>query len=142
MRDLGGYPGISRAHLEVAKNYSSPILLGPPVCDELVALVEHMFSEEEAEIVRYLKPYRPRTAASLASATNRPLREVKPILDRLARDLHVIFYFGKEGKERYTILPIVPPVGAILIAVQTILIVLIIAILEQPGTTIDKTTKQ
>jgi len=108
MRNTGDYPGVSLAHLAVAKNYSSPFILGPPVCDELVALIQHMFSEDEADIVRHLKPYRPRTAASLASATARPLHEVKPILDRLASDLHVIFYFGKEGKERYTILPLVP----------------------------------
>lgn len=108
MRDIGGYPGVSQAHLAVASNYSSPFLIGPPLCDELMALVEHMFSEEEAGIVRHLKPLRPRTASSLATATGRPLAEVKAVLDRLARDLHVILYFGKEGRERYTILPIVP----------------------------------
>jgi len=46
MRRLGDYPGVSRAHLDVAKSYSSPLLLGPPICDEFIALVEHMYTGE------------------------------------------------------------------------------------------------
>jgi NAD-dependent dihydropyrimidine dehydrogenase PreA subunit len=78
------------------------------MCEELIALVEHMFTTEEAEVVRHLKPWRPKSAASLASATGRPLGEVKEILQRLVHEKHVIFSFGKEEHERFFILPIVP----------------------------------
>ncbi len=106
--DVGDYPQISKAHLDVAKNYSSILLMGPPVCDELVALVEHMFTEEEADVVRHIKPWRPKTAASIAASTGRPLHEVKDILERLAHEKYIIFSFGQDDKARYFVLPIVP----------------------------------
>jgi len=41
--------------MAVVKDYSGILLIGPPMCDELVSLVEHMFSEEEAEVAHCLK---------------------------------------------------------------------------------------
>ncbi len=105
---VGDYPNLSRAYLRLAKAYSSPALLGPPLCDELVALVQHMFTEEEAEIACHLKPWRPRTAASLARDSGRPLQEVREVLRRLAHEKFVLFSIGKGEKERYGLLPIVP----------------------------------
>ena len=46
------YPGVYKPHLEIAKNYSSILLMGPPICDELIALIQHMYTEEEALLVR------------------------------------------------------------------------------------------
>lgn len=108
MKKVGDYAGVSRAHLEVADNYSKPYLIGPPVCDELISLIEHMFTEEEAEVVRHLKPYRPRTAAKLAEASGMPLEHVKPILDRLDTEKQVIGSLGEGEKKKYIILPVVP----------------------------------
>ncbi|MBC7253114.1 MAG: 4Fe-4S dicluster domain-containing protein [Actinobacteria bacterium] len=105
---VGGYPSVSRAHMDLVRTYSSPALLGPPVCDQLVALVEHMYTEEEAEVARHLKPWRPRTASSLARASGRPLQEVQGILHRLAHEKYVLFSFGTGDKERFGLLPIVP----------------------------------
>ena len=98
----------SRAHLEVAKTYSNPLLIGPPMSEELLALVEHMFTEDEADIVRHLKPWRPKTAAWLAKASGRPLAEVRKILDRLAHEKYVLISFGSGDKEKFGLLPIVP----------------------------------
>jgi electron transport complex protein RnfB len=108
MRKIGDYPEISRAHMALAKKYSSTRLIGPPMCDELVSLVEHMFSEEEAEVAKHLKPWRPMTAKKLAAATGLPLREVEAMLDVLAHEKHVLFSFGRADKERYCVLPIIP----------------------------------
>jgi NAD-dependent dihydropyrimidine dehydrogenase PreA subunit len=105
---VGDYPQVTRAHLDVAKNYSSVLLIGPPICDELIALVEHMFTEEEAEVVRHLKPWIPRTAASLARASSRPLGEVKEIMHRLAHERYIILSIGRDNKELFLIMPIVP----------------------------------
>lgn len=99
---------VSRPHMDLVRTYSSPALLGPPVCDELVALVEHMYTEEEAEVARHLKPWRPRTAASLARVSGRPLEEVREILRGLAHEKYVLFSFGTGEKERFCLLPIVP----------------------------------
>ena len=108
MRKIGDYPGVSRAYLDLVRSYSSPMLLGPPVCDELVALVEHMFTAEEAEIARHIKPWRPKTAGSIAAAEGRPPSEVKEILRRLAHEKYVLASFGEGDKERFAILPILP----------------------------------
>ncbi len=107
-RKLGDYPGVSQAHLDVARSYSSPLLLGPPLCDEFIALVEHMYTEEEAEVVRHIKPWRLKSAASIASASGRPLSEVKEVLRRLAHEKYLLITVGKGEKEHFAILPIVP----------------------------------
>lgn len=108
MKRVRGYPGVSEAHLAVALNYSNTHLLGPPVCQELISLVEHMYTEEEAQIVRHVKPMRVRTAVAISGKSGRPYDEVKRVLDRLAHERHVILSFGKGDRERYLILPLVP----------------------------------
>lgn len=107
-RKIGDYPAVPKAYLELVKSYSSPTLLGPDICDELVALVEHMFSEEEADVARHIKPWRPKTAAFIAAVSGRPLSEVKKILHVLAHEKYVLASFGQGEKERFIILPIVP----------------------------------
>jgi len=107
-RKIGDYPGVSKAHLAVARNYSSPLLVGPPICDELLALIEHMFTEEEAEVACHIKPWVPRTAASLARACGRPLSEVKEVLHRLAHEKYVLISFGEGDRELFAMLPILP----------------------------------
>lgn len=104
----GDYPGVSRAYLEVAKTYSNPLLVGPPLCDELVALVEHMFTEEEAELVSLMKPWLPRSAASLARASSMSPAEAAKLLRGLAHDKCVLISYGKGEKERFVLMPIVP----------------------------------
>lgn len=104
----GEYPGAAQAHIETAKNYSSAGLIGPPLCDELIELVRHMFTEEEASIVQHLKPFRIKTAEAVARAEHRPADEVSRILDRLADEKSVIASFSFYGKKRYFIMPIVP----------------------------------
>jgi len=108
MKQVGEYPRLSMAHMEVAKHYSSPLLMGPPVCDELVALVEHMFTEDEADVVRHLKPMLPRTARSVARASGRPLEEVRAVLDSLAKEKFLILSLGRGNLEVYSIMPVVP----------------------------------
>jgi hypothetical protein len=97
MRDIGDYPGVSQAHMAVAKNYSSILLIGPPMCDELVSMIEHMFTEEEAEVAHCLKPWRPMTAKKLATAAGRPLQEVEAMLDVLAHCRYPIHTSVLEG---------------------------------------------
>ena len=53
-KTLGNFPSLPPAYLEVVKKLSSPLLMGPPICDELVAFVQHLFTEEEASVVRHL----------------------------------------------------------------------------------------
>ena len=62
----GDYPGVPEAYLQLAELYG-PALMGPPLCDELMALLQHMFTEEEAALVRHLKSGSMMTAAQVAA---------------------------------------------------------------------------
>lgn len=107
-KKIGDFPGASRAHLEVAQKLTSPFLNGPPLCDELVALVQHVFTEEEAGVVRHLGVYRGQSAAALARAEHRPLDEVAPILHQLAEVKRVIGASGPAGEEKYRMMGVLP----------------------------------
>jgi NAD-dependent dihydropyrimidine dehydrogenase PreA subunit len=107
VKQVGDYPGVPSAYIEVCDNYSKG-LEGPPICDELVALVQHMFTDEEASVIRHLKPLSMLTADRVAQAAGRPVEEVRGILDRLADDLHIIASLGPAGAKSYMGLPILP----------------------------------
>jgi Pyruvate/2-oxoacid:ferredoxin oxidoreductase delta subunit len=101
------YPGVPRAYLDVARKLSSPLLLGPPICDELVAFVEHTFTEEEAGIVRHLNAVKARTARQVARAARRPVDEIGPILQALDKK-RTIGCDGPAEKRRYRLMPVMP----------------------------------
>jgi Pyruvate/2-oxoacid:ferredoxin oxidoreductase delta subunit len=105
---LSDFRGVPAAYLEVARKLSSPLLLGPPLCDELVAFVQHLFTEEEAGVVRHLGMFRGRNAEELARAEHRPLDQIEPILRRLSFEKRAIAASGPEGEKRYRLQPIMP----------------------------------
>lgn len=108
IRNIGDYAKLPAVYREIAKNYSSPWLVGPPICDEYMALIEHMFTAEEASVVRHLKPFTRKTAKEVAAAEHRPVEEIRPILESLTHDKHIIISIGTDDNTRYMILPIVP----------------------------------
>jgi Pyruvate/2-oxoacid:ferredoxin oxidoreductase delta subunit len=108
-KKVGDYPGLPKPIMDMAVLYSSPRLMGPPICDELITLVEHMFTEEEASVFRHLKPFsRGQTAAQLAKASHRPISEVTEIMERLSHEKRYSISYGEGDKKRYVILPVVP----------------------------------
>ena len=108
LRRLSDYPTVSKPHLAVAKRLSSPLLMGPPICDELIALVEHTFTEDEARVVRRLQSLRGKTAAEVARAEKWSVAEVEPVLERLANEKRAIAA-GRPGENRrYHLMPIMP----------------------------------
>ena len=94
--------------LDLAVRLSSPLMMGPPLCEELIALVSHVFTEEEASAARRLGLAAGRSAASVARAERRPRHQIEPILDRLASEKRVLLASGPEDDRRYRLLPIVP----------------------------------
>ncbi len=94
------------AHHRIMKNYTSPLLFGPPRSDALLDLVTHMFTDEEALLVAHLPPLWPRTAAKVARLAGRPEAEVERVLHNLAFNKIVILASGEPPK--YTLMPIVP----------------------------------
>jgi Pyruvate/2-oxoacid:ferredoxin oxidoreductase delta subunit len=105
---LTDFPGVARAHLDVARKLSSPLLMGPPICAELVAFVQHLFTEDEAALVRHLGQFAGRTAADLARAEHGPLDDVEPIVRRLADETRAIAASGSGKNRTYRLLPIMP----------------------------------
>ncbi len=102
------YPHVPKAHLDVAQCLSNPALMGPPLCDELIALVQHVFTEEEADVVRHLRTLRGKTAGQVARAAGRPLDEVQPILDGLSEKKRAIVGSGPDDRCLYRMAPLVP----------------------------------
>jgi len=116
---LGDYPGVSRLHLQLARKFSSPTLIGPPICDELVALVQHLFTEDEAAVVRHLTLLKGRTVEDLARAERRPLDQIAPIVDRLAVQKRAILSMGPKQRRQYRILPLIPGVYEMVLIGET-----------------------
>jgi electron transport complex protein RnfB len=102
----GDYPGVPAAILDVAEVYSNHKLAGPPLCDELIALMVHIFTEEEASVARHIGPQARETAESVAAAAHRPIEEVRPILERLAEEKRILLSYGSGDKKKYTNLPL------------------------------------
>jgi hypothetical protein len=107
-RQIGDFRGTPPVYLEVAEHYSRKLLNGPPLCDELLALIQHMFTEEEASVVRHMKSMKPRSAKALARLEHRPVEEVTTILERLDDEKNVLLSFRAKKHELYSILPIAP----------------------------------
>jgi len=94
------------AHHRIVKHYASPLLAGPPASDLLLEFVMHMFTEDEADLVKHLPPLRPRTAEKVARLSGRSEADATRVLDHLALKKLVILAAGDPRK--YTILPVVP----------------------------------
>jgi len=107
-RKVADYPDVPAAYLEVAQKLSSPLLMGPPICDELIAFVHHVFTEEEASLVRHLRKYHKKTADEIARLEHRPPDAVAPILRRLAVEKRAIACDDSKGARRYMLMPIFP----------------------------------
>ena len=102
------FPGVPRVYIEVASKLASPLLSGPPLCDELVAFVQHLFTEEEAAIVRHLGQLAGRSAPAIAKAAHLPIAQVAAVLERLATGKRAIAASGTPGAEKYRLMPIMP----------------------------------
>lgn len=103
------YPDVSKSHLEVAEIFADRKMAGGvPICDESIALMLHLFTEEEASIMRHLKPGVKHTVKSLAEAEHRPVEEVKKILHSLANEKHIIISIGSGEEKVYVALPLLP----------------------------------
>lgn len=120
VKTLRDYPDVSKAHLEVARIYSDERMAGGvPICDELIDLVFHLFTEEEAMVMRHLQPNEHHSAASLAEAEHRPIEEINSILHSLAIEKHVILKMGEGKSSIYMAVPMLPGVFEFVLARQS-----------------------
>ena len=118
-RKLSDYPDVLPVYLEVVRKLSSPFMNGPPICDELIAFVCHLLTEEEADLVSHLGQFSAKSAADLAKAVHRPLAEVEPILRRLTTEKNCIASSGPEDRKLYKLMPIFPGIYEMVLIGQT-----------------------
>jgi Pyruvate/2-oxoacid:ferredoxin oxidoreductase delta subunit len=97
----GDYPQVPRVYLDAAMALSTPLLSNPPLCDELVAFVQHLWTEEEASLVRHLHPFKGTSCAELARLEGRRESEVEGILHRLESERRSVKSSGSGDKKRY-----------------------------------------
>jgi NAD-dependent dihydropyrimidine dehydrogenase PreA subunit len=107
-RKLSDFPSLPQAYRDAAARLASPLAMGPPICDELIAFVQHLFTEEEAGVVRHLRPVLGRTAADVAKRERRPVEQIQPILERLANVKRAIAAAGSDDRKKYILMPIMP----------------------------------
>lgn len=118
-RKLSDYPRLSKPHKDLARKLSSPLMMGPPICDEMIAFVEHTFTEEEASVARHLGFVRGTTVDSLARAEHARVEEIEPVVRRLASEKHAIAVRGTDDKGRYSLLPIFPGIFEMVLFAQS-----------------------
>ncbi|WP_300667398.1 4Fe-4S dicluster domain-containing protein [Desulfoluna sp.] len=88
---------------KLAERFSSVWLIGPPMGEELRALVCHLFTPEEARVVLGLPSYLPKKMSRVAKRAGVPAAEALPVLESLARR-RVIF----GGTSGYSLMPLIP----------------------------------
>ena len=107
-RRVWDYNHIDPAHVRIAQRLSSPLLLGPPLCDQLVALVQHLFTREEALLVQHMRIPFGNTARTIAKRAGLAVNRAAAVLDYLADEKCVIMAYTIGRRRRYGFLPIVP----------------------------------
>ena len=90
---------------KLARRFSSVWLIGPPMGDELQALVCHLFEPEEARVALGLPSYMPKKLGHVAAKAGLAPEEARPLLEGLARKR--LIYGGSAG---YSLLPLIPGV--------------------------------
>jgi len=102
------YGDLPQVYLDVAEMWG-PRFGGPPLCDEWVAVLKHLFTEEEAGAVRHLKGAREgKTAEDIAKAEHRPVDEIRRIMDNLTDNKRILNSFGQGEKRTYLLQPMLP----------------------------------
>ena len=54
IKTIREYADLPSAYRKIARNYATPLLIGPPLCDELIALILHMYTEDEARLAQHV----------------------------------------------------------------------------------------
>lgn len=107
-RRLSDFANVPQVYRDVAVQLSSPSRMGPPICDELMDFVQHVFTEEEAALVRHMGLRTGPNARAIARAERRSVDQIQPILDRLAKEKRVVVSSGEGEKTQYQLPPIMP----------------------------------
>ena len=103
MPDQSSYGTFRPEIVKLARIFSSPLLLGPPMGGPLLALVDHLFTAEEAAVARHLPRYLPASLKRISRRAGRKPGDIFPVLDAMARKR--VIWSSKKG---YSLLPLIP----------------------------------
>jgi hypothetical protein len=101
VRTLNDYPDIQPAYRSIARNYATPLLIGPPLCDELMALILHLYTEEEAQLAQYVTSPVGISAREIARREKLPVDHVLLVLDRVIKEKDILISIGSGAGKRY-----------------------------------------
>jgi electron transport complex protein RnfB len=108
VRTLNDYPDIQPAYRNIARNYATPLLIGPPLCDELMALILHMYTEEEAQLAQHVTSPVGISAREIARREKLSVDHVLLVLDRVIKEKGILISIGSGAGKRYCLTPLVP----------------------------------
>ncbi len=94
VRKLNDFPDIQPAYRNIARNYATPLLTGPPLCDELMALILHLYTEEEAQLSQHVTSPVGICAREIAGREKLPVDRVLLVLDRVIKEKGILIGIG------------------------------------------------
>lgn len=89
MNNPGSTTQAHPAQIELARIFTSVRLFGPPMSEELIELVCHLFSPEEADLARHLPFYLPGSLEKIARRARRNVQDIQDPLVGILRDLNI-----------------------------------------------------
>ncbi len=108
IRTIREYAELPAAYRKIAGNYATPLLIGPPLCDELMALILHMYTEDEARLAQHVTNPLGISAREIAHKEHLPVGQVTTILDRLISEKGILLSLGRGSGKYYCLIPLVP----------------------------------
>ncbi|HPC48418.1 MAG TPA: hypothetical protein PLW83_10250, partial [Deltaproteobacteria bacterium] len=103
MPGTNGSQVYDKAIVELARVFSSPFLLGPPMGEPLLRLVCHLFSPEEASVARHIPAYIPVSAERICKRARKDPETIHPLLEAMAE--RRVIWASERG---YCLLPLIP----------------------------------
>lgn len=99
--------GIDPSVFDLSRRFASIALVGPPLSDKLIRLVEHLFTPEESVVAIGLPNYVGKPVSVIAKKLKRAPSEIQPHLDSMAAK-RIILRAVRDNAVTYALLPIVP----------------------------------
>lgn len=100
---MNEFENFHRAHVALAKKFSKSLYLGPPFDNRLVALIAHLFTEEEAEVALRLILFVSRSAENVSKKCSLTIEKTRALLDSMAQKRTIV-----KTKKGYFLMPLIP----------------------------------
>ena len=94
----------SPVYFQAAEKFGNNLFRHTPVSQEYLRFIKKIFTKEEAAVLRHLNLYPSgKTADMIAAAENRPVGEIKAVLEGLSKTKRAIMSYGPKQNRRYAL---------------------------------------